>query len=803
MKKISLSIFLLIAIAWQIQAGQISEKEAMLKAQSFTTSAIGLKSQTERPVLNLVHEYKEADETYYYVFNKGEHNGYVIVSGSDNTESIIGYSDNGTFDANNLPENMRWWLSTYVDQIKSVSNAYSVVEPKETTSNDFVEPLLGEIKWNQDSPYNDECPLLNSAGQRAATGCVATAFSQVMYYHKYPEKGVGTKTYTKGSFTLTANFGAETYNWAAMTPTYDNNSSEESRAAVARLMSHVGIASEMNYGTSSGAVTTTALGGLVNYFSYDKGARYLLRDYHSLSDWVKILKDELKAARPIIYGGNSSEGGHQFVCDGYDQNGMFHINWGWGGSSDGYFKITILTPYEQGIGGSTGGFNYSQDAVIGIQKPVEGGTTSCGNMYAKSFVTSTTTATKGSSVRFSFTDIYNYSYGNFEGAIALGFYNEAGELVAVSGNTAINLKPRYGYYTLSLYCDIPASLTDGTYKMKPVQKGTTEQNWRELGLIISATRYTASISGNNVTISSIKYAPELKAENIVIGKAFKDVNFDVTADITNSGTEYYSSFNVVVYDSNGTQIYKGEGVKDDIETGATVKVSFTEKLSVAPGTYLLAIVNDGGTVISEKVSFELNAAPAAPIFSVVSMTFADNDNVPMGNMELSVEMDNTGGYYNNTLYFYIFKATGTTSLASIKTTTPIDANVTTKFTVSGSTTLGEGDYKIISYYKNSTYLSQIKKGNYLLKFHGVAGSSVEKIENDASTVTIYPNPTSDYATIKTEGNVESVKLYNISGVLVKDNGADTKIDLSTLPTGNYITLIMVDGKVTSDILVKK
>ena len=222
-----------------------------------------------------------------YVFN-GE-DGFVLVSAEDDARAILGYSDHGRFDATDMPENMQFWLQMYADELaryeanKPVLKAGQVsmhrAKRAATDSYPTITPILGDVEWGQDEPYNNLCPTVG--GERSVTGCVATAISQIMYVHKYPAKGIGSKTYTTEShgLQLNVNFGATTYDWGNMLPYYKNNYNSTQANAVATLMYHVGVAADMDYDPDgSGAISSAALANMGRYFGYDKGIQTLPKD---------------------------------------------------------------------------------------------------------------------------------------------------------------------------------------------------------------------------------------------------------------------------------------------------------------------------------------------------------------------------------------------------------------------------------------------------------------------------------------------------------------------------------------------
>ncbi|MDE6402800.1 MAG: C10 family peptidase, partial [Muribaculaceae bacterium] len=208
------------------------------------------------------------------------------------------------------------------------------------------------------------------------TGCVATSMAQVMHYWQYPEKGTGTVTYTAETLQkkLSLNFSQKKFDWDNMLPTYIEGQYNQVQAdAVAYLMKACGYAVHMEYGIdSSGALAMDVRNAMYKYFNYDGNMKYTLRCLYSTDEWYEMMYTNLKDVGPVIYGGGSMlGGGHSFVCDGYDkETNMFHFNWGWTGMSNGYFSLDALNPEALGTGGGTGGgYNFTQDAVFGIQPP--------------------------------------------------------------------------------------------------------------------------------------------------------------------------------------------------------------------------------------------------------------------------------------------------------------------------------------------------------------------------------------------------------------------------------------------------
>lgn len=318
----------------------------------------------------------------YYVFPNGEGKGFTVVSGDDRLPEVVGYSDKGTYDEENLPSNYVGFMKAYEEMVGQLDNgdsraSASIAESKALRSSGYqqptVAPLLGSIQWNQMTPYNNMCPKYNGS-DRSVTGCVATAMAQVMMYYQYPktlQANIPAYVSHTNHLSIPQINKGESYDWDNMLPQYASyeplNYTDAQAAAVAKLLYHCGAACEMDYGSSSGANVTPAI--LSTYFGYDSDLMQdLNRDVFTLAEWSQIMDKELSARRPILYSGRSSGGGHEFVCDGTDGNGLYHINWGWGGYQDGYFDVTILNPDKGGAGSGSApdGYNQYCSMIVGI-----------------------------------------------------------------------------------------------------------------------------------------------------------------------------------------------------------------------------------------------------------------------------------------------------------------------------------------------------------------------------------------------------------------------------------------------------
>lgn len=273
---------------------------------------------------------RSVEGTAFYVYNHGQ-SAYVIVSGDDRMKPVLGYSDRGAFVINNLPPNIQSWLESYNAVYTALAGGEQVIkEPRLLTRAVFPEtvaPMLGDINWNQDAPYNNACPLVQ--GSRSMTGCVATAMAMILKYHNFPVKGKGTHSYkTSSGLECSFDYGSTTFSWNEMRSQYvGGNYTTEEANAVAELMHACGVAVDMEYSPSSSGAYPFKVGqALIDYFGYDENLGYVCRQYFTSEEWMNMIKTELSERRPVLYNGASKDVGHEFVFDGYDSQDMVHVN---------------------------------------------------------------------------------------------------------------------------------------------------------------------------------------------------------------------------------------------------------------------------------------------------------------------------------------------------------------------------------------------------------------------------------------------------------------------------------------------
>lgn len=478
MRKHTLLLFLLL-MAMPVLAENRSFRQACEIAERHAAkngAHIGQQSVKRAKVLN--KQVSATSSRGYYVFPHDGNCGYTIVSGDDRMPEIVGYSTTDTYSEENMPDGMKHLMQAYEAMATALANGDAKVErclaEKEALAADStyrqprVEPLLADIAWGQTEPYNNLCPMYDGQ-RRTVTGCVATAMAQLMMYYQYPQTlksdipAYQTESYQLNMPSVSA---GERYDWDNMLPQYSGSAYTAAQAnAVAKLMYHCGLSVKADYGPSTGANCTPDV--LVKYWGYDPDViKQLYRGNFSLREWTAILDAELRASRPVYYSGVSfTSGGHAFLCDGADGDGLYHINWGWSGWSNGYFDITILNSDYSGTESATApadGFNYSCSMIVGIMP--DNGVTD-----APLIVTPLLTAIEGEGVGCELlTTERADTSGSFRLSIAAEFVNE--EKTAFDGYAGVGLKDESGMYlplsTSKIYLD--GMEEDGTCYIAPL-----------------------------------------------------------------------------------------------------------------------------------------------------------------------------------------------------------------------------------------------------------------------------------------------------------------------------------------------
>jgi hypothetical protein len=835
-KKILFSLLTILFFCNTLFASARNQTEAMEIAKQFYSKqpVRGIKKVSENNLsISYIKKYAsiEGDSiAAFYVFNKAN-SGFIIVSGNDKAKQILGYSDDSSFDIDKCSENLKWWLQFYTNQISSIEqesiNIYTL-PLKNNTNNDFatsISPLLGNIKWNQGSPYNNLCPVINTTtGEKAVTGCVATAMAQVMKYYNWPVQGTGSNSYTTSTLgiSLSLDFSQTTFDWANMTDTYTSSSTATQQNAVATLMYNCGVAVNMNYNTSSGASTTKMGLALINNFGYDSNIQQYPRNYYTRNEFGQLIKTELNEARPVLFSGVSPEGeGHEFVVDGYDTNGLFHINWGWGGMSNGYFEISALNPDAQGIGGSVGGFDSDQGITVGIQKPNSSTVATYLLCADNAPTTSTTTTTKGQTFVVNVKNLFNRGLNSFSGSIGLGIYKNNVLEQTMGTSTISSLSPNYGWNSKNFNASISSSLADGSYKIYVVYKTSSlESDWQIVrGLVGNPNYMNLTVSGNTVTLSTpTTTGPVLSLDSLAVtGNLYNMKTGRFTVKITNTGEEYNSVIGIALTSTSDNTKNQLISCPVNIASGETRTIELSDTIKMNLGEYSISAMYDPnndydnvssvsafGTAMIKNVIEAPTDAPNLTLTKVIS--FPDNNVVDKNNAVLSATIKNTTGIFDSKIIAFVFNTSGGSSLAYLGYQSAyfdVGEECTVKF--AGSLALDNGTYKIVVYYLNSNNSwTEIGANTNYSRLQFNLTDNVTGIETpEQNEITVFPNPAKNILSINTKSELKSVTLTDISGRIIfkkTASGMNDVIAIDHINNGIYILITETsDGTFTTKI----
>ena len=788
----------------------------------------------------------------FYIFNLNDDQGWVIVSGDDAVSPILGYSKNGSFNINDLSPNTLGLLESYEQQIKTASES-RLTGDKETTrrwnellsgSNDEgtnrntkeVLPLI-HTKWNQAPYYNYYCPYDASYGETTVTGCVATAMAQIMNYWKYPEKGVGLHSYNHDKYgTLFANFGATYYDWDNMPYELKFLSSQKEKEAVAMLMYHCGVSVNMNYGVAdeggSSAYVTSAYSNITHcaeyafktYFDYKSTSQGIgIVDYvkdHSEEDWMDLLRNELDNDRPILYAGFGT-GGHAFICDGYDSEGYFHYNWGWGGIADGYFSIYSLTPQ----GGPEGtNYTYNQQIIIGLEP-----NDISQNHFDLQLYSDIDIDEKiwfGDEIELK-VKIANLGNSSFEGNLCAAVFDEYGNFVDYIDEGETKIQSEY-CYTFTFTNEGNMAFVPGIYQVMIFYK-SPGGNW----IIVDDGDYT------NYNIFEIYYSADIEVysdftilsdnEELVNGKE-ASINVDIINKNKNTfcGNVRLELSNI---DGSFVQTIKEYQIELQHNYHYTNGLTFNGLITAEPGTYHLSIAfkeNNsnswyyaGASDYPNPITVIVKAQPISKdkYESNDSQNAAydftpqwENDTFVVETTDANIHTGNDIDYYKIVLpegFEYKIEAVIYDEFSENNQHYTVDAmfyystdgvNYSEPYddTMDDVVILSNGG---IVYFAVSPFF-QGMTGTYKLKIE-INRISTDNIQETTSVFSVFPNPTSDKITIATDENIEEIVIYTISGIIIYHSFDNCNtIDVSSLSNGVYFIKIKTQNDIIDRRFVK-
>lgn len=783
-----------------------------------------------------------------YVFNLGN-DGFVIVAASDNVRPVLGYSENGPFDASNPYNGAMYMLETYKNSIsyaieKNIDATPEIAGQWESLRNcgklsskrgKTVGPLVW-TKWNQNSPYNLYAPAAaGGPGGRCWAGCVATAMSQVMKYWDHPAQGIGSHSYyCPGYGQQSANFGATTYHWDLM-PRSLSGASQEQIDAVATLMYHCGVAVNMGFEPDgSGAFSADVPPAMAQYFDYNYCVQRQ-RGSYSLADWISMLKAEFDLGRPVYYSGQSSEGGHAFVADGYNEDDFISFNFGWSGSDDDWYAVDAIDYHSN----AAAIFNYVPTAVYQntVQAPTNVTATKAGDLAQEATITWTNPTKTVNNQNISSIDQMVVARDGYV------IYTVDNPTPGAQMSFVDNDVPCYSTFEYAVYAvyngvngaaGVASESFGPTCEWKIVGTTTNMGGWKNGSLVaydgagreidrftmISSTPATYNM---NVTIGKVWFGWKPGSDNVALTIKIKDASGVVVYEYSGNSNDIPEGKLYEV--NNGCGNAAPTMVPSDVvatNDGDNIVISWTEG---SKETYGVNVYRDGLLCALVHGNEFVDQAPSIGGHCYQVCYLSDG-----GESEYSNEVCATGGegcdpatdewYYLQTngrptitwetpenneglSGFFIFRKTG-------------DEDEYTRVKILGANkneykeiqTLESGVwyyYRVVAYYGDIDCYSAPAKSKYGNDFFvKILGGTVGVDESATGNVNLYPNPTNSSFTIEAE-SIQQVMVYNTIGQLVHSQvceGNSVVVNLSGMDAGIYmVKVITANGETVERVSV--
>ena len=653
MKHIYIHLFTLVLLGvlsfGNLNAKQISPEQARQNAIQSLSSRNNMKKlnsiSSNSTSLQLAQTVKDSKANpIFYIFSRGGNAGYVIAAADDRLMPILGHTDVGTFESiEKLPEGVQALLKAYkavATELLALSETDEIVIKKRNA----IEPMV-ELWWGQDYPLNAKCPIVY--GDRAPVGCVGLGMAMVMAYHKYPDSGQGSITYTNpyDKKELSYDFDNVSFDYDNMLEYYVGDEEDEQIEAVADLCVAAGMSVKSEY-RESGTGADLSATVFNTYFKYpSEGLALLSRSYFTPEEWEDLVYDELANGRPVLYrgGGKVGSGGHAFVIDGYEEEtGLFHINWGWYGDAEGYYNLSILRPAESGTGSNSDDvYSIDQQIVRGLRTPDDNVPTPIFTADGVSFDLQTQ--------EYRFDKLYcrggqNVVYPGLEAKDV-----NTGEKVYIesldkdpltifdNSTTGINR------LSISFKPDF-SNVPDGEYILRPVARLTDDKVMNPGNYLEFYPVYCTLVNDRYITAV-------IKDGKVAEGKAGSDVNHDIkftnfsvattlitgsnrafTMDGVNNGNNIIQAVRVWVYHHNSDKLAWNTGERSDLvlEPGnsGTFGLAIPSMTNMG-GIFDLQVKNNEDSTInySKRIPFELvNSSEGVTINGFKYVILSEEDN---------------------------------------------------------------------------------------------------------------------------------------------------------------------------------
>ena len=849
MKKYLLSMLAVVLGIGVAQARPVSESQAKYVGQQFVQANFEQSRQSSELTLVYTGTSNRGDACFY-VFNVGNE-GFVMVSADDAYRPIVGFSDEGIFDAQNINRELAYMLDRLIasregknlgEPAPMVAAEWELVSTRGTLisrNGGRANTYMVQTKWNQDYPYNYYCPTgAGGPGGHVYAGCVACAMSQVMKYWDYPAKGQGSHTYYYGG-QWSANFGDTNYDWENMPVAINSNSPQEQIDAVATLMYHCAVSVNMMWAVDgSGAYSADVPGAISQYFLYTNQAALHSRDNFSYENWANKLKESFDMGWPLYYAGQSPDGGHAFVCDGYNDANLYHYNWGWGGSGDGWFDFDAID-YNSSDGAI---FNFVPSSVYDNtpQAPTNFSITPAPNNELSAQLTWVNPTKTLTNVTMPTIDRVVVTRN---GEVV---YTEENVTPGATMTITDNSVPRFDAFNYAVYVvyngmhgkmNYQNAVSFGPTCGWTVQISQAAMNGFRGGMIhlynASGTEF-AQITTTNSSIQNIPVDMPLgpaQTYGAVFNMSFTIKDSNNNAVYTYSGSSDELEEGIFYQGNNSCGNGIGDGIPSNVvalvdeENPNNINVSW-DGISGVEG-YGYTVYRDGlfHRLIPEATSFVDENAPVGGHCYVVGYLYDGGENGFYSNESCAtagacyaptdIDFEYTGNAYKIKLKwekpepadglsgYYLFRKFGENdTYQRIKL---LSASATS-YTDNSANQEGDYYYKLYAYYADLDCTSapaywKYDNNQFFIKVY-YSADAVNELE--ANSVSVFPNPTTSQFTVEGEG-LNHVTVFNTMGQKVYEmncQGESVDVNLSHVETGVYMVRIStVNGETTKRITI--
>ena len=836
-------LFLIVALLVAGLQVSIAKPVNLNLAQQAATRLATVQLALEQRGASLELVYTEPDA--YYIFNIGTV-GFVIIAADDAYRPVIGYSNESSFDASNIPPALKYHLDGIAEKVRKLRARGNAVADPEVAA-EWASVLqhgrmisrnggkgvdyLCQTQWNQTYPYNYCCPDdPNGSGGHAIVGCLATAMSQLMRFWAYPIQGIGSHCYIHEDYgEICADFGNTTYDWANMPNKLPEDAPEEEKLAVGTLCFHCGVTIDMGYGPDgSGGASGPIPGVMHTYFNYSDANVQLSRNDFETEEWKTMVREQFDLGWPMYYGGCEEDGCHAFVCDGYDDFDLFHFNLGWGGGSDGWYIIDEA-PYT-----------HPADAMFNfVPAEVYNQTPKAPEDFVVVPVSDTELKT-----HLSWTNPTVYQDGAALGTLDVIVTRDNAIIRTLTGlepGATVEIDdedlPRFDSYQYAVY--VVANGHHGRHATVRNVKVGPSCTWK----VVMMSSDFQGLNGGYVTVYNASGKEVVKCTSNSSGTVMEECELPLgRLSFTWTGPEVsIANIGIVIKDAEGVSVFNYGGPSEEMPDGVFLQTNNGCGNEGGCGTpeNLMATVQDDGILLTwdplEHVGYGYNLYRDELLYRLVTQgeSFLD-DNAGIGGHCYRVialcEDGESGDYSNETCAsagpcypprdldfeltsnykvkllwerptpddgltgYYIYRKPEGGEYTRIK----MLGSSATSYTDNAYLDEGTYFYRVCAYYKDLDCLSAPANRKYLTNvFELQAYYSPTGVTEVTDEVKVYPNPSNGQVTVEAEA-LERVALYNVLGQCVLEtqaSGDQVTLDLHRLTSGLYMLYIETSSKV--------